>query len=401
MGVTSTVCEIPPRNRKSTQLAVGWIFIVLTTLALGLRLMARPPLSASFGIDDGIGIGTYVQLLSCTALVDMILMIQGANLGWGTDMWALQAEQIILQMKVDANLQPIFILFTNNSTLCQLFYAGIIAFYLSVSLAKLSILFFYLRIFTTDTFKRIAYTMIFLCSAYGVGSVVTSILDCMPPSYFWTRFDGVSTGYCVSKAAFKVIPPVNIALDVVVMVLPLPLLARLNLPLQKKIRVLSMFSMGVLIIVADILRITHLFHSITAYNITYNGGELSYFGVIESGVGVICICMPAIAALLKRVLPQCFGSLAKRSYLYRTINSRSNTEFGASRSRSQRGAIQPSAYAHTNPNNPVSFSAIAWGAREDERDGDGNTSDIHLTLLPATEIADERIQRPQKALTSR
>lgn len=61
MGVTSTVCEIPPRNRKSTQLAVGWIFIVLTTSALGLRLMARPPLSASFGIDDGIGIGTYVR----------------------------------------------------------------------------------------------------------------------------------------------------------------------------------------------------------------------------------------------------------------------------------------------------------------------------------------------------
>ncbi|KAL3431599.1 hypothetical protein BDV09DRAFT_188271 [Aspergillus tetrazonus] len=376
MGVTSTVCEIPPRNRKSTQLAVGWIFIVLTTSALGLRLMARPPLSASFGIDDGIGIGTY-----CTALVDMILMIHGANLGWGTDMWALQADQIILQMK--------------------LFYAGIIAFYLSVSLAKLSILFFYLRIFTTDTFKRIAYTMILLCSAYGVGSVVASILDCMPPSYFWTRFDGVSTGYCVSQTAFKVIPPVNIALDVVVMILPLPLLARLNLPLQKKIRVLSMFSMGVLIIVADILRITHLFHSITTYNITYNGGELSYFGVIESGVGVICICMPAIAALLKRVLPQCFGSLAKQSYPYRTINSRSNTEPGMSRSRSQRGALQPSAYAHTNPNNPVSFSAMAWGARRDEGDGDGNANDIHLTLLPANEVADERIQRPQKALTSR
>lgn len=88
--------------------------------------------------------------------------------------------------------------------------------------------------------------MILLCSAYGVGSVVASILDCMPPSYFWTRFDGVSTGYCVSQTAFKVIPPVNIALDVVVMVLPLPLLVRLNLPLQKKIRVLSMFSMGVL-----------------------------------------------------------------------------------------------------------------------------------------------------------
>ncbi|KAL4750645.1 hypothetical protein BDW72DRAFT_203775 [Aspergillus terricola var. indicus] len=371
MGETNTICEIPPRNRKSTQLAVGWIFIVLTTLAIGLRLMARPPLSASFGIDDGIGIATYVRFVLGATTSDLRVR-SGANVGWGTDI----------------------------STHCQLFYAGIIAFYLSVSFAKLSILFFYLRIFTTDSFKRIAYTMIFLCSAYGVGSVVASILDCMPPSYFWTRFDGVSTGYCVSQTAFKVIPPVNIALDVVVMVLPLPLLARLNLPLQKKIRVLSMFLVGVLIIVADILRITHLYHSITTYNITYNGGELSYFGVIESGVGVICICMPAIAALLKRVLPQCFGSLAKRSYPYRTINSHSLTEPGTSRARSQRGPKQSSVYAHTNPNNPVSYPAMAWGARKGEGNGGGNASDIHLTLLPDTLVADERIQRPQKSLTS-
>ncbi|KAL4735288.1 hypothetical protein BDV11DRAFT_208638 [Aspergillus similis] len=364
MSVTNSFCEIPPRNRKSTQLAVGWSFI----------LMARPPLSASFGIDDGLGVATYVRFDSGATTQS------GANVGWGTDMWTLQTDQIILQMK--------------------LFYAGIIAFYVSVSLAKLSILFFYLRIFITDSFKRIAYTMIFLCSAYGVGSVVASILDCMPPSYFWTRLDGVSTGHCASQTAFKVIPPINIALDVVVMALPLPLLARLNLPLQKKIRVLTMFSVGVLIIVADILRITHLFHFITTYNITYNGGELSYFGVIECGVGVICTCMPPMAALLKRVLPQCFGSLEKRSYPYRTINSHSHTEPGTSQSRSQRGTIQSSANVRTNPNSPVSYPAMAWGGRKGEGKGDGNASDIHLTLLPNTLVADERIQRPPKSLTS-
>lgn len=41
-------------------------------------------------------------------------------------------------------------------------------------------------------------------------------------------------------------PPLNIALDVVVMLLPLPLLLKLNLPLAKKIRVISMFSVGIL-----------------------------------------------------------------------------------------------------------------------------------------------------------
>lgn len=78
-------------------------------------------------------------------------------------------------------------------------------------------------------------------------------------------------------------PPLNIALDVVVMLLPLPLLLKLNLPLAKKVRVISMFSVGILyvlqhllfvysnsgrIIIAGILRLSHLYHSITTYNIT-------------------------------------------------------------------------------------------------------------------------------------
>jgi hypothetical protein len=78
------------------------------------------------------------------------------------------------------------------------------------------------------------------------------------------------------------------------------------------------------ILVAGTLRLTHLYNSITTYNITCthpqatskttqltladNGGELSYFGVIEAQVSVICTCMPAIATLLKRVMPQWFAS---------------------------------------------------------------------------------------------
>ncbi|KAL6228732.1 hypothetical protein BDW75DRAFT_250789 [Aspergillus navahoensis] len=373
MNITNTICEIPPRSRKLTQLAVGLIFIVLTTLAIGLKLVGRLLLSASFGVDDGIGTMAYF-----TAMADMILMIRGANIGWGTDMWALETERIITQMKQCS---------------CQLFYAGIVAFYISVSLAKLSILFFYLRIFTTPIFKSITYTIISLCSLYAVASVVTSILGCTPPSYFWTRFDGVSTGSCISQTGFKVIPPINIVLDVVVMALPLPLVVKLNLPLQKKIRVFSMFSVGALIIVADILRITHLYHSISTYNITYNGGELSYFGVIEAGMSVICTCMPAVAALFGRVLPRWFGSLTKPSYPYRTINSHvHNNQPGTSQSLSQQGTIPPEAFSH------------AWERGNRERRGNGNADagadEIHLMPFSDTQAGYGELQRPQKCLTA-
>ncbi|KAL4956114.1 hypothetical protein BDW69DRAFT_181913 [Aspergillus filifer] len=296
MSMTNTLCGIPPRKRQGTQIAVGTTFIVLTTLVVALRIAGRPPCSDSFGIDDAIGLITY-----CTAMVDTAVMLAGVKVGWGTDMWALNKQDIIQQMK--------------------LFYIGIIYFYFSVSISKLAILFFYLRIFTTQTFKKVTYGLIALCSAYAIAVIFQSAFDCSPPSYFWTRFDGVSQGTCLPYAAFKVMPPINIALDVVVMVLPLPLLLRLNLPWAKKLRVISMFSVGILIIIAGTLRMTHLYHSITAYNITYNGGEISYFGVIEADVSVICTCMPAIAALLKRILPRLFGSAPDSGLTYRTFQT--------------------------------------------------------------------------------
>ncbi|KAL4964215.1 uncharacterized protein BDV14DRAFT_77866 [Aspergillus stella-maris] len=234
-------------------------------------------------------------------MVDTAVMLAGVKVGWGTDMWALNKEDIIQQMK--------------------LFYIGIIYFYFSVAITKLAILFFYLRIFTTRTFKRVTYGLIALCSAYAMAAIFQSAFDCSPPSYFWTRFDGVSQGTCLPYAAFKVMPPINIVLDVAVMVLPLPLLLRLNLPWAKKLRVVSMFSVGILIIIAGTLRMTHLYHSITAYNITYNGGEISYFGVIEADVSVMCTCMPAIAALLKRVLPRWFGSAPDSGLTYHTFQT--------------------------------------------------------------------------------
>ncbi|BCS21685.1 uncharacterized protein APUU_22117S [Aspergillus puulaauensis] len=340
MNITNTACDVPPRSRQATQIGVGSSFIALTTIIMGLRMAGRPPFSAAFGIDDVVGFVTFV-----TAMVDTAIMITGARLGWGIDMWALTQAQIISQMK--------------------LFYVGIIFFYFSVSIAKLAILFFYLRIFTTRTFKRVTYGLIALCSAYSVAVVFQSAFDCTPASYYWTRFDGVSEGTCLDYAAFKVMPPLNIALDVVVMLLPLPLLLKLNLPLAKKIRVISMFSVGILIIIAGILRLSHLYHSITTYNITYNGGEISYYGVIEADVSVMCTCMPAIAALLKRLLPRWFASSRETYPTYQTAPS-------------TRGTFRSS----TNHTKPVSESA------ED------------INLIPVVPD-DSPVQRPQRCLRPR
>ncbi|KAL4931466.1 uncharacterized protein BDV17DRAFT_289006 [Aspergillus undulatus] len=368
MNTTNTLCEIPPRRRQSTQIAVGSTFIALATIIMGLRLAGRPPFSDSFGIDDVIGLIAY-----CTAMVDTAVMLAGVRIGWGTDMWALSKDEIVQQMKVSPPL--LSVLTHPQLKRTQLFYIGILYFYFSVTVTKLAILFFYLRIFTTPTFKKTTYTLMTIISAYAVVVIFQSAFDCTPPSYFWARFDGESQGSCLSYTAFKVMPPINIALDVVVMVLPLPLLLRLNLPWVKKIRVVCMFSVGLLIIVAGTLRMSHLYSSITAYNITYNGGEISYFGVIEADVSVICTCMPAIAAFLKRLFPRWFGSSTGSGLTYRTYHTGSATLM--------------------SPRTTVRGSTTMRGSTQPTKPMAGSAEDIQLLTL----LDEDVVRRPEKCLS--
>jgi len=53
----------------------------------------------------------------------------------------------------------------------------------------------------------------------------------------------------------------------------------------------------------------------------------AYMSVLETDVGVICACMPALQFLLRRVAPRIFGSTMRPTYAsqsntYRTITSR-------------------------------------------------------------------------------
>ncbi|KAL4786863.1 hypothetical protein BJX76DRAFT_62727 [Aspergillus varians] len=60
MNTTNTLCDIAPRDRRSTQIAVGSSFIALTMMTMALRLVGRPPFSASFWVDDWIALITFV-----------------------------------------------------------------------------------------------------------------------------------------------------------------------------------------------------------------------------------------------------------------------------------------------------------------------------------------------------
>jgi hypothetical protein len=114
-------------------------------------------------------------------------------------------------------------------------------------LTKISILIFYLRIFSRRGFKYGAYALIAANVMYLIAFELVTIWQCRPIKGAWRRWDGEFPCTCNNinlqgwlSATF------NIVLDVCMLSLPMPELYRLSLSTKKKVHVMLMFGVGFL-----------------------------------------------------------------------------------------------------------------------------------------------------------
>jgi hypothetical protein len=80
---------------------------------------------------------------------------------------------------------------------------------------------------------------------YGTALILVSIFQCIPVHAAWTGWDGVVQARCVDvNAVGWTSGAINIALDIGVLLLPLPGLTKLVMPWERKIHILLIFSLG-------------------------------------------------------------------------------------------------------------------------------------------------------------
>jgi len=114
------------------------------------------------------------------------------------------------------------------------FYAGPILYSAAVVFPKLAILLLYLRVFI-DRFSRICcWVLMFVLIASGVVNIITVGVQCTSPAAAWHM--GPPGSKCFNLQAhysYASIP--NILTDLIMLVLPLPVLAKLQVSKSTKI----------------------------------------------------------------------------------------------------------------------------------------------------------------------
>ncbi|GAP89804.2 putative integral membrane protein [Rosellinia necatrix] len=252
----------------------AWMFLFICPVVVGARIWTSKK-SGGLRADD------YTILVSLVfALVTDIIILWGCSNGYGK-----HTETVPDSQKRGAFLS-IYILQTTYK--------------ISISLTKMSIVLLYLRIFGgVQWCKRACYILLAVIVLYSIALIIASICECIPVIAVFDK--SVASKKCINNGPFRFASTAfSIATDVVIILIPIPLIRSLQIPREKKILLIFGFGLGIFVIITSILRSTTINTQQSSRDPLYDVSSTMWM-IIEMSVAIICACIPQIRLLIVNV----------------------------------------------------------------------------------------------------
>jgi len=277
-------CNAPIRAHGPGHRVLTWTMIILVTIFVMIRFAFKIFEHHDLGDDDWAVLATLCGAIACHA-VSLCTIDQGL----GRDLWTLRPEQI--------------------TQMLLLFEILAVLYFAELMLLKLSMIFFYIKVFTTPRAARLLWGTALLTFVWGAVYIIVATFQCQPISYFWTQWDGMHKGKCLDINAITTSnAAISIALDLWNLGIPLWQLWGLNMHWKRKVGVALMFGVGTFVTIVSILRLQALVNFARSSNVSWEFYAVQRWSTIEIGVGTICTCLPTIRQLFVRLFPALDGS---------------------------------------------------------------------------------------------
>jgi len=192
-------------------------------------------------------------------------------------------------------------------------YLGLIFYQFCLLLTKLSILAFYLRMFSSrPRERRLAWGTVVFVVLYGIPMLFISIFQCHPrEGEFFGR-----PMHCVSFAPLLIASAsLHTATDAWLIVMVVPCISCLDLPPRQKIALAVVLSLGIFVIAASLVRLQLSLHRQFRPSDVGITNILAFFvmTILECDIALICACAPTLRPLAAKLWPKLMGDLKRRS----------------------------------------------------------------------------------------
>jgi len=205
---------------------------------------------------------------------------------------------------------------TDRIVLKRSIYAFTVFYNPSLMATKSAILLLYLRMASAHRFFKIASAVILaIVNVAGIVLTFLNIFQCRPISAAYSNTEGK----CIDIVSmYLASAPVNVATDLAILLLPLPILTALRMESRQKVVLVTTFIVGGFVAIVDIVRIAYLQNAlqISRLHVTRPNDisgrppdflyEISFtcmWSTVEVSVGLMCACVLVMKPLVMRVLP--------------------------------------------------------------------------------------------------
>ncbi|KAI9788511.1 MAG: hypothetical protein M1816_006851 [Peltula sp. TS41687] len=262
----------PAVNAQSnfpTIIAVCICLTVIMIVMISMRCYVRMIMLRSVGADDW----TILFSAICSIIYNALAIAQ-SRWGLGLPIAQRPAANTLDYKALNYAGRPFYM-------------AGITGFKVALCLA-------YLRIVPPRNkriFKPLIWFVLISCVLAHLAGTLVLILQCNPVR---KSFYPTTPGHCLpDPQTFYALAVITIFFDCVIFLLPIPLLARVQINMRRKIALIGVFLLGLFTTVCSIMRLVQI------RTISKNGNStmLVLWGTIEMNVGIALTCLPTLTPL--------------------------------------------------------------------------------------------------------
>ncbi|GKZ16878.1 hypothetical protein AbraIFM66951_006371 [Aspergillus brasiliensis] len=273
VGVTPDL-ESPERHYYTANLVVVIVGVTVSALCLLVKIYTRVVIVRKWLLDD---VAMLISWLFA-AVTQSLLLYGYTHAGIGVHEWDLNRA-------------------VYNKSL-RILLIGSLTYIPSLGLSKISLIILYYRLSDMQRTWRITlWGMTVFVIAYMIILECLFLFTCKPVYKAWHPS---AEGHCWSRAPILMAGVVaSMFTDVVLLVMPLPIVLKLKMASRKRIGLVCMFGLGGLSLVTSTLRLAATVPMLTQDDQTYLFGGVALWINVEASLVIITACVPSFRQVLR------------------------------------------------------------------------------------------------------
>ncbi|KAJ6261551.1 hypothetical protein Dda_4221 [Drechslerella dactyloides] len=273
---------IPHPRVVSFIIPVFAAFTALTTIVLVLRLWSRISVAGKLGSFDWATIVAYILIVAWGGLA----IHESTAVGH----WGFYCDQTYNQAHAYERAYNI-LTFT---------------YPIAILAIKISLLLFYHQLSAWRPLRLSVYITGFICFANAMCGIFLWVFQCDAPNLWDHMADMYNTCKLDQMTVLMAVGGVGIFTDIVIWLIPIPMVWQLQLNTRERILAVCTFGVGLIACVGSVMRLVAVRKFLYYGNLDGNDSRdpINAWAVVEMNLALICACVPALRALVIKHWPR-------------------------------------------------------------------------------------------------